>query len=32
VPFDPRLVRRLGLVAIGRAFKADLALAAIRFF
>ena len=31
VPFDPGLVRRLGLVAIGRAFEADLALAAIRF-
>jgi len=31
VPFDPGLMRRLGLVAIGRAFKADLALSAIRF-
>ena len=32
VPFDPGRIRRLGLVAIGRAFTADLALAAIRFF
>ena len=31
VPFDAGRIRRLGLVAIGRAFKADLALAAIRF-
>lgn len=30
-PFDPGRIRRLGLVAIGRAFRADLALAAIRF-
>jgi len=30
-PFDPRRIRRLGLVAIGRAFDADLALAAVRF-
>jgi hypothetical protein len=31
VPFDPGRIRRLGLVAIGRAFTADLALAQIRF-
>jgi hypothetical protein len=31
-PLDLARMRRLGLVAIGRAFKADLALAAIRFF
>jgi hypothetical protein len=30
-PFAPGRIRRLGLVAIGRAFKADLALSAIRF-
>jgi hypothetical protein len=30
--FDPRHLRRLGLVAIGRAFRADLALAGIRFY
>jgi hypothetical protein len=30
--FDPRHVRRLGLVAIGRAFSADVALAAISFY
>lgn len=30
--FDPGRIRRLGLVAIGRAFDADLALAAIRLY
>jgi hypothetical protein len=30
-PFDPARLRRLGLVAIGRAFDADLALADLRF-
>ena len=29
--FDPGRIRRLGLVAIGRAFEADLALASVRF-
>jgi len=31
-PFDPRRLRRLGLVAIGRAFEADLAVADVRFW
>ena len=31
-PFDARNLRRIGLVAIGRAFQADLAVADIRFF
>lgn len=31
-PLNVRLLRRLGLVAIGRAFSADLALSGIRFF
>lgn len=31
LPFNPKAVRRIGLVAIGRAFHADLSLAAIRF-
>ena len=31
-PLNVRLLRRLGLVAIGRAFSADLALGGIRFF
>ena len=31
-PFDASAVRRLGLVAIGRAFTADLALAEARFY
>lgn len=30
-PFDPSQLRRLGLVAIGRAFTADLAVAEIHF-
>lgn len=30
--FHPGRIRRLGLVAIGRVFEADLALAAIRFY
>jgi hypothetical protein len=32
VPFDPARLRRIGLVAIGRAFEADLAVAELRFF
>jgi hypothetical protein len=32
VPFDPARLRRIGLVAIGRAFEADLAVADLRFF
>jgi hypothetical protein len=31
VMLDPRRLRRIGLVAIGRAFTADLALAGLRF-
>ena len=31
-PFDPRQLRRLGLVAIGRPFEADLTLGGIRFY
>lgn len=31
IAFDPRRLRRIGLVAIGRAFSADLALGAVRF-
>jgi hypothetical protein len=31
-PLNIRLLRRLGVVAIGRAFSADLALGGIRFF
>ena len=31
-PFDPKQLRRLGLVAIGRAFEADLALGGLRFY
>ena len=31
-PLEPRRLRRLGLVAIGRAFRADLALADLRFY
>ena len=31
-PFDPARLRRIGLVAIGRAFEADLAVADLRFF
>jgi hypothetical protein len=31
-PLDTARLRRIGLVAIGRAFQADLALAAIRFY
>jgi hypothetical protein len=30
-PFDPARLRRLGLIAIGRAFTADLSLAGVRF-
>ncbi len=32
VPFDPARLRRIGLVAIGRAFEADLAVAELRFW
>lgn len=32
VPLDLRRLRRLGLVAIGRAFSADLAIGGLRFF
>jgi hypothetical protein len=31
-PFDASQLRRLGLVAIGRAFEAELALGALRFY
>jgi hypothetical protein len=31
-PFDPAQLRRLGLVAIGRAFAADLAIGGLRFY
>jgi hypothetical protein len=31
-PLDPRQLRRLGLVAIGRAFAADLAMGGLRFY
>jgi hypothetical protein len=31
-PLDPARLRRLGLVAIGRAFEADLALAGLRLY
>jgi len=32
LPFDPRRLRRLGLVAIGRAFHADLGLSRLAFY
>jgi hypothetical protein len=32
VPLDVRRLRRIGLVAIGRAFTADLAVGGVRFF
>jgi hypothetical protein len=32
VPLDVRRLRRIGLVAIGRAFSADLAVGGVRFF
>lgn len=32
IPLDLRRLRRLGLVAIGRAFSADLAIGGLRFF
>ena len=32
VPLDVRRLRRIGLVAIGRAFAADLAVGGVRFF
>lgn len=31
-PFDPTKLRRLGLVAIGRPFEADLAMGGLRFY
>jgi hypothetical protein len=31
-PLDPAALRRIGLIAIGRAFQADVSLGAIRFF
>lgn len=31
-PFDPARVRRIGIVAIGRAFEADLAVGGVRFY
>jgi hypothetical protein len=31
-PFDPAMLRRLSLVAIGRAFDADLAVAEVAFY
>ena len=31
-PLDPTTLRRLGFVAIGRAFEADLAIGGVRFF
>lgn len=31
-PFDPTRLRRLGIVAIGRAFHADIAVGGLRFF
>lgn len=32
VPFNPGRLRRIGLVAIGRAFQADLSVSDLRFF
>ena len=31
IPFDPRRLRRIGLIAIGRVFFADVALGGLRF-
>lgn len=31
-PLDPGSLRRIGIVAIGRAFKADVAVAGVRFY
>jgi hypothetical protein len=31
-PFDPKAVRRLGLVAVGRVFTVDIAVRNVRFF
>lgn len=31
-PLDPRILRRIGLIAIGRAFYADLAIGGVRFY
>ena len=31
-PFDPATLRRIGIVAIGRAFHADIALGGLRFY
>ena len=32
IPMDTRQLRRIGVVAIGRAFSADLSLGALRYF
>ena len=32
LPFDAHLLRRIGIVAIGRAFTADVAVGGLRFF
>lgn len=32
VPLDPARLRRIGLIAIGRAFQADVAVTAVRFY
>jgi hypothetical protein len=32
VPLDPARLRRIGLIAIGRAFQADVSLGAVRFW
>jgi hypothetical protein len=31
-PLDPRLLRRIGIVAIGREFRADVAVGGVRFY
>ena len=31
-PLDPAQLRRIGLIAIGRAFQADVSLGAVRFY
>lgn len=31
-PFDPAKLRRIGILAIGREFSADIAVAAVRFY
>ena len=32
IPFDPARLRRFGVLAIGRVFEADVAVAAVRFY